>query len=293
LIGLRSHEDARVRAFAQAGVRGLGMEDPTLATSLPDTHLASEVVRAYTQPLDFAAMPTLVRLVNADKLELREAARFAVQRFGKNAIWQVRQLYTEVTSQNPNRSWDAERTARELYAVLDRAETEEAAMLLKKGMSAQASGDFAAMKQHYDQLLARFPRYAGRASLAPGYAAFGEYFLTHERLQDARDAFERALRLAPDAPAAKLLRAKVAFADAEIAQTQGVVDLHGYDEALRHEPGLQSAVVAKERLTGVRAARERRNKRLAAGAAILLLLGLGAMLLRGPSVSDATEPSVT
>jgi tetratricopeptide (TPR) repeat protein len=293
LITLRSHEDPRVRAFAQSGIRALDMDDPALATNVSDAHLAAEIVRAYTEPLDFQAMPAVVRLVNADKQELRDAARLAVQRYGKNAIWQLRQLYSEVTGTSPDRRWDTERTAQALYAALDSATTKEADALLAKGLAYETAGKLDPMQRSFDQMLARFPRYPGRAKLAPGYAALGQSFLARDQLGAARDAYQRALRLAPDAPEAEARRAQLAFIDAEIGESHGVVDLHGYDEALQHEPEMEVARAAKDRLTGARAARERRNKRLAAGAAIVLLMMTGAMLLRGRSLPEVASPTAS
>jgi hypothetical protein len=281
LLELRSHSDANVRVFAQAGVHALGMQEPSAATKLSDPHLVAEVVRAYVQPLDFAAMPVIVRLTAADPLELREAARFAVARFGKNAIWQLRQLYEEVKGKSAERSWDAERIARELYAALDHAARADEESLLAQGMSRYVAGDLEAMQQLYDRLLAQSPHFEQRAKLAPGYAALGEKRLAQDKLEAARDAYQRALRLAPTAPDAEASRAELAYIDAELALSHGVVDLHGYEQALHHAPKHAAAAQAKDRLTGERAARERRQKRLAAGAAIALLLGLIAILLRG------------
>jgi tetratricopeptide (TPR) repeat protein len=281
LLELRAHADANVRAFAQAGVHALGMQEPSTTTKLSDPHLVAEVVHAYVQPLDFAAMPLVVRLTGAEPLEVREAARFAVARFGKNAIWQLRQLYEEVKGKSAERSWDAERIARELYAALDHAARADEERLLAQGMSRFVAGDLEAMRQLYDRLLAQSPHFDQRAKLAPGYAALGEKLLAEDKLEPARDAYQRALRLAPTAPDAEALRAELAYIDAELALSHGVVDLHGYEEALRHAPKHAAATAARDRLTGERAARERKQRRLAAGAAIALLLGLIAILLRG------------
>jgi hypothetical protein len=60
----------------------------------------------------------------------------------------------------------------------------------------------------------------------------------------------------------------------------GVVDLDGYDRALRQQPDHGAAADARDRLSGARAARERKYRRVAAGAAIGLLLGWIALLLR-------------
>lgn len=280
LIVLRSDSNSRVRAWAANEVRALGMEDPAVATALPDARLVAEVIRAYVQPLDFAAMPVLVRLVNAEKLQVREAARFAVSRFGKNAIWQLRELYGEVKGQAADRAWDAERTAKELYATLDRPETEHADVLMASGLAAFLRDDLQAMQGDYDALLASYPRYAQRAKLAPGYAALGQSLYASDRLEEARAAYQRALRLAPDAPEAQRLAGQIAFLDAEIAQSRGVVDLHGYAEALKHAPGLTQAAEASDRLSGVSAARERDKKRLAAAAGIVVLLLLATLLLK-------------
>jgi tetratricopeptide (TPR) repeat protein len=199
LIELRSHEDARVRGWAQAGVQALGMEDPQVAAQIPDAHLLAQVLRAYSQPLDFAAMPVVVRLVAADKTQVRLAARAATARFGKNAIWQLRELYQELTGQSADKRWDAERTARELYTALDRPATEEAQTLLAQGMKRYVAGDLPAMQKLYDRVLAQYPLFPDRAKMAPGYAALARTLLERDRLEAARDAFQRALRLDPQA----------------------------------------------------------------------------------------------
>ena len=281
LVRLRSHEDSRVRAFAQAGVRTLGMDDPAVATALPDAKLAADVVLAYGEPLDFSAMPTVVRLAGHDKLQLRQAARTTIARFGKNAIWQLRELYQEVTGQAPDRRWDAPTTADKLYAALDAERTGETGALLEQGLRKFVDGDLEAMQRAFDRLLALEPGYARADKLAPGYAALGALRLLQDRLEDARDAYARAVRLGPALPDANRQRAQLAFVDAEIALGYGVVDLDGYRRALALDPDHEAAAAALDRLSGQAQARARRNKRLAAGATALLVIGVALLLLRG------------
>jgi hypothetical protein len=281
LIELRSHEDARVRGLAQAGVRALGMEDPKVALALSDANLAAKVARAYTEPLEFAALPVLVRLVGADKEALRDAARAAVQRFGKNAIWLLRELYAEVAGKPAPKGWDAERTASEVYGLLDRDRLSRTGALLQTGMSHFVAGRLPAMKAAYDELLAREPRFAERSKLAPGYVALGQHHLQRDELPQARAAFARALWLAPGAEDEKTVRAQLAFVDAELALSRGVADLHGYRQALELDGGKHGAArAAYDGLSGAEAARDRRLKRLAAIAAVVLLLAVCALLLR-------------
>jgi len=273
LIALRSHEESRVRNWAQQGVRALGMEDPSVVTSLKDSHLVAQAVLAYSEPLDFQAMPVLVRLVASDKLEVRQAARTAVQRFGRNAIWQLRTLYEEVAGQRASPDWDASRTASELYAVLDRAAVEEADTLLAQGMAHLVAGRLEEMQPLYDRLLALFPLYAEQAKLAPGYAALGDKKLAADELVAARDAFQRALRLDPKAVDEKRWRAQLAYTEAELSLSRGVLDLHLYEQALAYDPEHEKAARTLDRLSGAQASRERTKKKVAAGAALALLLG--------------------
>jgi tetratricopeptide (TPR) repeat protein len=291
LIALRSHAESRVRNWAQQGVRALGMEDPAVATTLEDPSLVAAVVRAYSEPLDFPAMPVVVRLVASDKLQVQNAARAAVARFGRNAIWQLRTLYEEVAGQRASADWDAARTSSELYAVLDRAATEEGDTLLAQGMAHFVAGRLEPMAESYDRLLALFPFYGERAKLAPGYAALGQDKLARDRksgetagkeLSAARDAYQRALRLAPKAPDAPRWRAQLAFIDAELSLSRGVVDLKLYERALAHDPEHAAAAQAKDRLSGAAAARDRTRKKLAALGALALLGGVAVLLLKKP-----------
>lgn len=281
LVRLRSHESGRVRAFAQAGVRALGMDDPALATALPDARLAAAVVLAYGEPLDFAAMPTVVRLAGHDKLQVRQAARTTIARFGKNAVWRLRELYQEVAGRAPDRRWDASATAEKLYAALDAERTGETGALLAQGLQKFVDGDLEAMQRAFDRLLALEPGFARGDTLGPGYAALGALRLSQDRLEDARDAYARAVRLGPALPDANRHRAQLAFVDAEIALGYGVVDLDGYRRALALDPNHDAAAAALDRLSGLAQARARRNKRLAAGATALLVIGMALLLLRG------------
>jgi tetratricopeptide (TPR) repeat protein len=292
-IRLRSHEEGRVRSFAQAGVRALGMEDPLIATGVPDARLAAEVVLAYGEPLDFTAMPILVRLTAAEPLQVKHAARATVARFGKNAIWKLRELYAEVAGKPAEKAWDAERVARELYAVLDRDRTAGSRALLDEGLREFVDGDLDAMRTAFDRLLALDPSFGQRDKLAPGYAALGALRLSQDRLPEARDAYARAVRLAPSAPEAKQHAAQLAFVDAELALSSGVVDLDGYRRALELDPDHTAAAGVLDRLSGEASARARRHKRWAALAASLLTVLVALLLLRGrrPSMQPRAATS--
>src|SRR6185436_19674357 len=110
--------------------------------------------------------------------------------------------------------------------------TTETGTLLARGLQTFVDGDLEAMQRAFDRLLAIDPAFAQSAKLAPGYAALGALRLSQDRLEDARDAYARAVRLGPALPEARRQRAQLAFIDAEIALSYGVVDLDGYRRAL-------------------------------------------------------------
>jgi tetratricopeptide (TPR) repeat protein len=148
-------------------------------------------------------------------------------------------------------------------------------------MAHLVAGRVDAMAVLYDRLLALFPFYAERHKLAPGYAALGDQQLAQDKLVMARSAYQRALRLDPAAQDARHWHAQLAYTDAELALSKGVLDLKQYGAVLTLEPGHAAAAEARDRLSGAQAARERMHKRVAAGAG-LTLLGFSLLLtLRG------------
>ncbi|HET6333823.1 MAG TPA: hypothetical protein VFG30_11465 [Polyangiales bacterium] len=280
LITMRAHESQRVRKFALAQLAAVGGEDPKAILSGTDPYVVARAVRAYASPPDYVAMPAIVRLVGDSRIQVRQAAREAVARFGRNAIWQVRELYNEVSGQPADKRWDHEQSARELYAVLDRPRVEEAETLLARGLQSLTRGDLGAMRRDYDALLAKYPDFEHRDRLAEGYAVLAADLFRHDSLAASLATYRRALRLAPEAPTAKQWSARVAFVSAELSLTRGVVDLTGYTRALALDPQLREAHDAIERLSGTRTQHERDMKRLAALIAFALLLTCVVLLLR-------------
>jgi hypothetical protein len=257
----------------------LSGDDPNSALAQADPQLLVRLIHAYTNPLDYAAMPAIVRLVAASRATVREAARAAVARYGKNAIWQLREVYAEHAGQAAERSWDGERTARELYRVLDRAQREDAESLLARGLAHLAAHELAAMRVDYDLLLTKHPQFSERNRLAAGYAALGAERLAHDDLAGAVAAYRRALWLDANAGEAQRWRAQLEYAAAELALTHGVADLAGYERALRLDPQLSAARRAQVALSGERARRLRERKHAAAAASLVLFSVLAGVLL--------------
>ena len=276
LIRLRSDDRKAVKRWAQAGVRKLGVEDPKLATNLEDAWRVAEVVRAYSDPLDYDAMPTLVRLTRDKRVQVRGAARQAVDRFGQNAIWQLRQLYEELTSSRAKSSWSAEQTAQALYAVIDRQRMERAEHALTAATEAQQSGDLAGMQQQFALALSAMPDHPKHTSIAEGYAEAGEQALAEGDYPAAERAYLTAVHLAEKRPQAERYRTQLAFVRAEESFHKGLVDRSAYEYVLARDPGHAGAQTALDKISGRDAQRLQQRKKLAAaGAGALLLVAAG------------------
>jgi hypothetical protein len=287
LLELRGHSSPSVRRWANRGVRLLKMGEPAKATALADSHLVSKVILAYSDPLDFKALPVIKRFLNDERMEVREAARQAMGRFGRNAIWQLREACLEATGKYADNSWAPDRVALELYAALDRPAIEQAGELLTRGLSAFVSGKLQTMKQCFDRALVIHPELERAPEMAPGYAALGAGLLEKDDLEGAAAAYSRALRLAPRSAKARTWRGQLAFIRSEQRLRGGVADLEGYQEALQLDPGNQAAATVVDRLGGAWLERLRAKKRAARFGAVVLL-GLFALLLLAPRAKGSS-----
>ncbi len=278
LLELRGHASPAVRRWAKQGVEMLEMQDPAVATALADPHLVAKVIRAYADPLDFEARPVITPFLSDSRMEVREAARWAIGRFGENAIWQLRKAYLEATGKHAVSSWKADRVARELYAVVDRPSVEQAEALLAQGLSAIVSGNLETMKRCFDRALTIHPVLERRPEMAPGYAAYGEAQLEKGHLRAAASAFSRAIRLGPEDARVRAWQSRLALIRSDQRLQGGVVDLEGYREALALDPDNARAASALDRLGGAWLQRHLAKKQWARIGSVVLL-GVFALLL--------------
>jgi tetratricopeptide (TPR) repeat protein len=271
LIEMRGHENAKVRRWAVRGIRVLGMKDPSVAVRIADHHLVAKILLAYANPLDFSALPVIVSSMNSDKMEIRNAARQAITRFGKNAIWPLREAFEEATGRRSRRDWNWERLPEELNALQDRERKYRADDALKKGIAAFRAFDFKTMARHFDQILADYPDYEKRSEMAPGYAAMGQKYLNSDDLAPAMRAYRRAIRLSPTHSAVSDWRAQLAFVTSEQQLSRGVANLEGYKKVLQHDPEHKAAETVIDRISGAWEMRQENAKRWSKIGAVILL----------------------
>ena len=281
------HEDAEVRSWARLMVERLGAVEPGRAIQgLTDAQLA-DVLRAYATLRVQSAMRIIVAFVGSERRIVRRAARSAIEQYGSGAIWILRTAYHERAGEQAPREWGWQRVAEEPSR---RADDERATPVRSAHAAARAAaerGDLASLERQLDEALARsaeiddpFP--------ADGYARVADWHFAEGRLDAARRAWSRALRIAPAHPSATAWRARSELADAEEHLAGGVLDVRAYERVLALEPGNVRAAAAVEAARPPGSASSRNAIWIAGG--LLLLLSLVLAWPRRPKgVGDVEE----
>lgn len=277
-LELHAADDVALRRWGRTVVDKLQMGDAEAALQLEDPYLLAEVLRAFARGLHFEAMPTLTRFVDSERAQLRSAARWALKQFGRDAVWQMREAYEDVTGTQADRAWSWQRTMRELCSAVDRRRHQALRPELSEGLRAHQSGDLETMRAHFDEVLQRAPRLPARARMAPGYAALAARHLDEGRAADAARLYRRALRLDDTHEQSAEWRARLALAEAKRQLREGVADLAAFERVPTSAAAHAEADATADTLSG-QSARESRNRRKwAGGAAAFLLMGVGVVL---------------
>ncbi len=282
LLILDDHGDPGVRRFARWGIRELGSPEPGRAIQTHDMRLLAEIIRAYGTKRDMDAMRAVVGCVVHERAQVRNAARWATERYGRNAIWQLRRVYRNLTGEHADQSLGWEATASMLYAAHDAQRLAPVRRELDAGLAALADGDLDTMRTKFDAVLIAAPDLPQRAQLAPGYAALGARALTAGDVAEARRFYRRAVRLSPTHASAESWRAELQFIEAESRLASGVADLGAYQQVLLHDPEHAGALAFIVAANGDGPAEEGWPlKRMVLALAVLILLGVfGTMWIR-------------
>jgi tetratricopeptide (TPR) repeat protein len=291
LIRHRTHRQPWIRRFVEDSLLELHIDSPGRAVQQDDVVLLAGILDAYGDTLTFDAMPVVVSYVTDERVAVRDAARRAVQRFGKNAIWQLRERYVNATGREADANWSFQRTLDELIRLHEGPGHAAFLGQLKDAQAALEAGDTQKAEGLLDAALRDHPHERDTAGMATAYARIGGGWLEQGALGPALRDYRRALRLAPEGADAAGLRARVVYLEAQQRLAQGTVDLKAYEQALALDPGFTRAQDALDELSGARAAHEQRVRRSLGLVAALLLLGAGVLALRRKRDDPREEPA--
>lgn len=280
LIRHQNHVKPSVRAFCQESLAALSITSPGRAVQQDDVVLLSAILRAYGDTLNFEAMPVVVSYVTDERSEVQAAARAAVQRFGRNAIWQIRERYLNATGKEADPNWGHQRLLSELYRLHDEPKHRAFEAELARAKSALDREDHALARAALDGALRTTPSAADAQRAAPLFAQLADHALEGHQVETALTLYRRALRLDPSGSDEHRLRARISYLEGELRLAQGVLDLKSFERALELDPSFAPAEAALDELSGERAAREQRQRRWLGMIATFLLACAGFMLLR-------------
>jgi len=292
LVRHRNHGRPWIREFCTASLVELHMETPGRAVQQDDVVLLAALLTAYGDTLTFDAMPVIVSYLTDERVAVREAAVGAIRRFGKNAIWQLRERYLNATGRDADASWGYQRILDELFAMHDEPRRKSFERELTVAQSALEAGDVDAASAALGRALEVQPESLHAKPAAPLYARLGANYLERGELERALTAYRRALRLSPDAEETTSFQARVHYLEAELRLERGVVDLEGYKRALLLDPSFAPAAEALDVVSGEKAARERLSRRIVGFFAALMMLVAAFALLRSARLSAKAAPHV-
>lgn len=281
LIRHQSHPRPWIRGFCTDTLTAMGVDKPGRAVQQNDVALLSAILVAYGSTLNFEAMPVVVSYVTDERVEVREAARMAVARFGKNAIWQLRERYVNVTGKEAEPSWTYQRLLADLARTVDGPKRSAFEAQLARATAALDDNDFAQAEQALDTALLELPHGELAVRAAPLYERLAAHAEANGRLEDALARLRRALRLDPHGQNAPRARARIDFLEAELRLGEGQVDVSAYQRALTLDPALAEARETLDELTGERSRRDAARRRTVGLAAAALLVAAAFMVLWG------------
>ncbi len=279
LIEAREHDARKVRSWASRQLDALGKAIPGEAVSTTDPEVLADVLRAFGRVRDVDATRVVLSFANSERVQLRRAAREAVAHIGKPAWGHYKDIYKNLTGENPPRDWDWERTLRELFRMHDSARLAKVYDTWRQGKAALDDERYQDAVGAFDQVLARAPMFEHRAAMAPAYLALGRKLADDDKRDEAQIALRKALRLDPSSSDKNAIESQLATLEAEALIEAGTPDRHLLERALELDPSNERAKTLLASLSEEKETRTTQYKRyLFAGGiglvAILLLIWL-------------------
>jgi len=280
LIGLR-RSDQDLRRWATVTLESMGKRVPGDAVQTTNSELLADVLRAYAEVHENDAVGVIISFVNTDRALVRQAARESILSFGADAVWKLREAYTNLTGKAAGEGWSPEQTAKELFSAYDRARLEEVYALLDEGLAKHKEEKLDDALAAFDKVLARQPMLDRRVEMVPAYVQRGEELFEKKDLPNALAIYRKAARLEGTNARAGKLQAEIAYLEGKELQGRGIADTEPFRRALTLDPGHPKARAELDRLEAVSEEKNDHTRRYAAAGAILALGVMGIFLFGG------------
>jgi len=285
---LAAHEPTRdVARWASGELEALGKKVPGDAVQTKSNQVLSDVLEAYGSTHDLDALSAVLSFVNADRAQVREAARHATLTYGDTALAKLREAFANLMGTPPPQAWSAAEVAHELFVQNDRLRLQEVYALMDVGLLAETAGKHEEAVAAFERVLARQPMFERRAEMAPAFVA-----LARSEEDAHRDAaavhYRNALRLAPDGPRAGQVASALDYLEGEDLLARGITDESLFRRAANADPGNVKAHAELARIEAERTGRQLTIRRYEEWGGAIAALAVGIVLLLGRRVRRPT-----
>jgi hypothetical protein len=261
-------------------LESLGKRTPGDAVQTTDPQLLADILRAYGAVKDLDAVGAILPFANAERRQVREAARDALAAYGADAVWKLKEAYAQVAGSPADEGWTADDLARRLFGALDKARLRDVYALLDDGLAKQSAGDLAGAVAEFDAVLARQPDLDRRVETVGGYYAYAVAIEASDRA-GANAALRKALALDPNGARASAIQGELAYLAGEELAARGIVDSESYQRALALDPGNARAQAALARIDDARADNASKLRKWTTASAVFALAVVCLILFAG------------
>ena len=292
LIEAKRHQAPKISSWAQKRLDLLGKSIPHEAVRTKDPAALAEILVALGRTRDPDAARVLISFASTERSQVRTAARQGIALLGDVSAWQLRDAYLDTTGKQAPRDWTWKRTARELFTEYDRLRLAKVFELFEESKKAAEAGDWAKMRDGYDQVLALSPLFEQREQMAAGYMKFA---LDKEASEPevAISALRRVERLSDKEEDRRRAESLRHVLEARRLRDGGIVDRGLIDKAIALDPESDFAEDELGRTAASSTGLPARTRYLLAGAVALVSVGgvgwLGFSTWRRRRLDDAGE----
>jgi tetratricopeptide (TPR) repeat protein len=290
LIEVRRDSDKELRGFANRMLDTLGKFLPSDAVQVKDPQDLADVLVAFGKIRDQDAIRVILSYLNADRAQVREAARWSIAQFGADARPALKETYDNFTGDRAPDEWSAEKILAGLVEAYDKVRLADVYKLFDEGIAARDAGKLEEAVAAFDALLARAPTFERKAELAPTYVDLAQKKASADDRAGARTLLGKALRLAQGTPLASTIESELDTMDAQDLLDHGVADVTLLQRAVELDPNNVVARDMLQRLQNDSGARDAKVRRWAASGAVGLLVIVAAILFLGRGKKNGKPP---
>ena len=289
LVEVRRDPDKDLRNLSNKLLDGMGRFLAQDAVQVKDPQSLADVLVAFGKAKDPDALRVVISNLNADRVAVRDAARWSIAQYGADAKPLLKETYEAFSGEKVSDDWAAEKLLGALLGAYDKVRLAEVYHLLDEGIAHRDAGRLDEAVASFDALLARAPTFERRAELAPPYFELAKRTVAKDRAQ-GRVLMAKAARLAFGTPLSASVEAELTFLDAQELLEHGVADTALLRKVIELDPNHAGARDLLGRLESEERVRDDRFRRWAGALAAGVVAAIAAVMLIGRGRREAPRP---